>query len=88
MQLDPTGNYVVPAHPLLAPYAMTILTNLGAVVEVGRFSADFLARVQILGLAGEGLAFRCGAFCEISPTAEILVGGGHHNDGLWKVLSG
>jgi hypothetical protein len=44
-----------------------------------------LARVQILGLAGEGLAFRCGAFCEISPTAEILVGGGHNNAGLWNV---
>lgn len=85
MQLDPTGNYVVPAHSLLAPYAMTIRTDVGAVVEVGRFSADYLARVQILGLTGEGLAFRCGAFCEIAQSAEILIGGGHNNDGLWNV---
>ena len=85
MRLDPTGNYVVPAHPLLAPYAMTVRTDQGHMLELGRFSSDYLARVQILGLPYEGLVFRCGAFCEIAPTAEILVGGGHHNDGLWNV---
>ena len=83
--LEPTGSYLVPTHSLIAPYAMTIRTNTGAVVEVGRFSADYLARVQVLGLPDQGLVFRCGAFCEIAPSAEILVGGGHHNDGLWNV---
>lgn len=85
MKLDPTGNYVFPTHPLVGPYAMTVQTDKGVIVEVGRFSSDLLARVQILGLADEGLVFSCGAFCEISPTAEVLVGAGHHNDGLWNV---
>ena len=60
---------------LLAPYNLSIAIEPDIELSIGRFSCGVMAVLVVTAVPGAVQSFACGAFCEVSPTTRILVGG-------------
>lgn len=73
---------------LFTPYDAIVEAANNVSIEIGRFSHNVLAHVQVIPSLVSESKLRVGAFCEASGSAYIQMGGEHRNDNLLNFCFG